>query len=56
MIKEIQKNEDLLDQVNEDLLDQVSKNAVQLGLSYDWQIKVNDWEDVIISLYTNKTV
>ncbi|MDG1917073.1 MAG: glycosyltransferase [Flavobacteriales bacterium] len=48
VIKEIQKNEDLLDQV--------SKNAVQLGLSYDWQIKVNDWEDVIISLYTNKKV
>ena len=35
---------------NEKLIEEVSKNAIQLGLSFDWKLKVKAWEDVILSL------
>lgn len=31
-------------------LNQISKNAIQLGLSYDWKLKINVWQDAILAL------
>tara|TARA_B100000161_G_scaffold262788_1_gene233138 strand:- start:1273 stop:2304 length:1032 start_codon:yes stop_codon:yes gene_type:complete len=41
--------EDLLN--NKVSLNQISKNAIQLGLSYDWKFKIKLWQDVILALY-----
>ncbi|MEJ6749567.1 MAG: hypothetical protein QNK60_06520 [Flavobacteriales bacterium] len=35
---------------NPTLLKNISSNAVQLGQSFDWQVKIKDWEKVIINL------
>jgi glycosyltransferase involved in cell wall biosynthesis len=40
--------EDLLN--NKESLNQISKNAIQLGLSYDWKLKIKVWHDVILAL------
>ena len=40
--------EDLLN--NKVSLNQVSKNAIQLGLSYDWKLKIKAWQEVILAL------
>ena len=40
--------EDLLS--NKVSLNKISKNAVQLGLSYDWKLKIKQWQDEILSL------
>tara|TARA_B100000886_G_scaffold160461_1_gene109391 strand:- start:3199 stop:4230 length:1032 start_codon:yes stop_codon:yes gene_type:complete len=40
--------EELLD--NKVSLNHVSKNAIQLGLSYDWKSKINLWQDEILAL------
>ena len=40
--------EDLLN--NKVSLNQISKNAIQLGLSYDWKLKIKVWQDVILAL------
>ena len=40
--------EDLLN--NKVSLNQISKNAIQLGLSYDWKFKIKLWQDVILAL------
>ena len=39
-------------QQNETIIHEVSENAIHLGLSYDWQIKVQAWQDVILSLHS----
>ena len=40
--------EDLLN--NKTSLNQISKNAIQLGLSYDWKLKIKVWQDAILAL------
>ena len=40
--------EDLLN--DKESLNQISKNAIQLGLSYDWKLKIKAWQDVILAL------
>ena len=40
--------EDLLN--NKESFNQISKNAIQLGLSYDWKLKVKVWQDTILAL------
>ncbi len=40
--------EDLLN--NKESLNQISKNAIQLGLSYDWKLKIKVWHDAILAL------
>jgi glycosyltransferase involved in cell wall biosynthesis len=40
--------EDLLN--NKESLNQISKNAIKLGLSYDWKLKIKVWHDVILAL------
>ncbi len=40
--------EDLLN--NKVSLNQISKNAIQLGLSYDWKLKINAWQEAILAL------
>ena len=35
---------------NKTSLNQISKNAIQLGLSYDWKLKVKVWQDAILAL------
>ena len=40
--------EDLLN--NKVSLNQISKNAIQLGLSYDWKLKAKVWQDAILAL------
>jgi len=37
---------------NKELLDQISKNAIQMGISYDWKLKIKAWQEVILSLYS----
>ena len=40
--------DDLLN--NKVSLVQISKNAIQLGLSYDWNLKIKVWQDAILAL------
>ena len=40
--------EDLLN--NKVTLNQISKNAIQLGLSYDWKLKIKVWQEAILDL------
>tara|TARA_Y100000385_G_C13028384_1_gene609548 strand:+ start:323 stop:1387 length:1065 start_codon:yes stop_codon:yes gene_type:complete len=42
-------------QHNINLLEEVSENTVRMGLSYDWKVKVKPWQDIMISLYEDKT-
>ena len=32
------------------LFNQISQNATQLGLSYDWKLKIKEWQDAILTL------
>lgn len=36
--------------LNQEQLFEISEHAIKLGLSYDWQIKIKDWEDVFLFL------
>ena len=40
--------EDLLN--NKINLELISKNAIKLGISYDWKSMIKKWEDVILKL------
>ena len=40
--------DDLLN--NKVSLIQISKNAIQLGLSYDWRLKIKVWQETILAL------
>ena len=48
-LEEIKKIiEDLLS--DKFLFNQISQNATQLGLSYDWKLKIKEWQDAILTL------
>jgi len=37
-------------QYDSTILTNASANAIQLGESFDWKVKIKDWEKVIINL------
>jgi glycosyltransferase involved in cell wall biosynthesis len=52
VVEKIDEMEEVIRELiqNPTLLKNVSSNAVQLGQSFDWQVKIKDWEKVIINL------
>ena len=52
VVEKIDEMEEVIRELmqNPTLLKNVSSNAIQLGKSFDWQVKIKDWEKVIINL------
>lgn len=56
VVNTLEEMKNIIDELapNEKLIEKVSKNAIQLGLSFDWKLKVKAWEEVILSLNSSE--
>lgn len=53
VVNTLEEMKDIIDELlqNDQLLLKTSKAAIELGHSFDWKHKINDWEEVILALY-----